>query len=142
MFDKAQAQISLDRTGHSVVLAYLVANLTRWTTHCVAFIRLLRVSDALKLEVMQHRSGLIKAQVGAATERACRFCCIHAVSGFNWSVRRLERRASRIRNFDGESVAVTALHSYLIVANRKRIQLQSGQHLKAYLKLQNWRNLQ
>jgi hypothetical protein len=67
MFDKAQAQISLDRTGHSVVLAYLVANLTRWTTHCVAFIRLLRVSDALKLEVMQHRSGLIKAQVGAAT---------------------------------------------------------------------------
>ena len=67
MFDKAQAQISLDRTGHSVVLAYLVANLTRWTTHCVAFIRLLRVSNALKLEVMQHCSSLIKVQVGAAT---------------------------------------------------------------------------
>jgi hypothetical protein len=67
MFDASQAQISLDRTGQSVVLAYLTANLTRWTTHCVAFIRLLRVQDALKLEVMQHRSGLIKAQVGAAT---------------------------------------------------------------------------
>ena len=67
MFDEAQGQISLDRTGYSVVLAYLVANLTRWTTHCIAFIRLLRVQDALKLEVMRHRSGLIKAQVGAAT---------------------------------------------------------------------------
>jgi hypothetical protein len=73
MFDDAQAQISLDRTGHPVVLAYLVANLTRWTTHCIAFIRLLRVQDALKLEVMQHRSAIIKAQVGAAisTEKRC-----------------------------------------------------------------------
>ena len=73
MFDASQAQISLDQRGQSVVLAYLTANLTRWTTHCVAFIRLLRVQDALKLEVMQHRSGLIKAQVGAATssEKQC-----------------------------------------------------------------------
>ena len=67
MFDKVQGQISLDRTGHSVVLAYLVANMTHWTTHCIAFMQLLRVQDALKLEVMCHRSGLIKAQVGAAT---------------------------------------------------------------------------
>lgn len=67
MFDSAQAQISQDRTGQSIILAYLAANLTRWTTHCVAFIRLLRVQSALKLEVMQHRTGLIKAQVGAAT---------------------------------------------------------------------------
>ena len=51
----------------SVILAYLSTNLTRWTTHCVAFIRLIRVQDALKLEVMQHCSGLIKAQVGVAT---------------------------------------------------------------------------
>jgi hypothetical protein len=73
MFDEAQGQISLDRTGHSVILAYLVANMTRWTTHCIAFKRLLRVQDALKLEVMRHRSGLIKAQVGAATssEKQC-----------------------------------------------------------------------
>jgi tRNA U55 pseudouridine synthase TruB len=33
----------------------------------VTFIRLLCVQDALKLEVMQHCSGLVKAQVGAAT---------------------------------------------------------------------------
>lgn len=67
MFDSTQAQISLDRISKSITLAYLVANITRWTTHCVAFIRLLHVQDALKLKVMQHRSGLIKAQVGAAT---------------------------------------------------------------------------
>jgi hypothetical protein len=29
-FDASQAQISLDRTGQSVILAYLSANLTRW----------------------------------------------------------------------------------------------------------------
>ena len=66
MFDSAQEKISLDREGKITVLAYLVANLTRWTTHYVAFMRLLRVKDALKLKVIQHRSGLIKAQVGAA----------------------------------------------------------------------------
>jgi hypothetical protein len=38
MFDAAQEQISVDRTGKPVVLAYLPANITRWTTHCVAFI--------------------------------------------------------------------------------------------------------
>ena len=54
MFDSAQAQISLDCISKSITLAYLVANITRWTTHCVAFIRLLHVQDALKLEVMQH----------------------------------------------------------------------------------------
>ena len=67
MFDEAQKQISLDTDGKEKVVAYVVANMTRWTTHCVAFIRLLRVQRALQLEVMQHRSGLIKAQVGAAT---------------------------------------------------------------------------
>jgi hypothetical protein len=66
MFDSAQAQISLDRRGKPLVLAYLVANLTRWTTHYITFIRLLHVQDALKLEVMQHRASLIQAQVGAA----------------------------------------------------------------------------
>lgn len=67
MFDKAQAQISLDRTGYPLVLSYLVTNLTCWITHCIAFMRLFHVRDTLKLEVMQHHSGLIKAQVGAAT---------------------------------------------------------------------------
>ena len=67
MFDSAQAQISQDQTGQPIILVYLAANITRWTTHCVAFIRLLQVQSALKLEVLQHQSGLIKAQVGAAT---------------------------------------------------------------------------
>ena len=49
MFDASQAQISLDRTGQSVALVYLATNLTWWTTHCIVFIRLLRVQDALKL---------------------------------------------------------------------------------------------
>ena len=72
IFDDAQAQSSLDCTGHSVVLAYLVANLTWWTTYCVTFIQLW-VQSALKLEVMQHCVGLIKAQVGVATsaEKLC-----------------------------------------------------------------------
>lgn len=74
MFDVSQAQIGLDQTGQSVVLVYLTTNLTQWTTHCIVFIRLLHVhQDALKLKVMQHHSGLIKAQVGVATssEKQC-----------------------------------------------------------------------
>jgi hypothetical protein len=67
IFNASQAQISLDWTGQSVILAYLTANLTWWTVHCVVFIRLIHVQDTLKLKVMQHHSGLIKAQVGAAT---------------------------------------------------------------------------
>ena len=67
LFDKAQGQISLDRTGYVIVLAYLVANLTRWTTHCIAFSRLHDLRDALKLAVLQRREAIIKAQVGAAT---------------------------------------------------------------------------
>ena len=67
MFDEAHKQISLDTDRKEKVLAYVVVNMTGWTTHCVTFIRLLQVHCALQLEVMQHRSGLIKAQVGAAT---------------------------------------------------------------------------
>jgi hypothetical protein len=67
MFGNTQAWISQHWTGQRTVLAYLVANLTRWTTHCVAFIRLLQVQSALKLKVMRRQSGLNKAQVGAAT---------------------------------------------------------------------------
>ncbi|KAJ3791970.1 ribonuclease H-like domain-containing protein [Lentinula aff. detonsa] len=67
IFDKAQEDISCDRNnGRVVVLAYVVANLTRWTTHYIAFMRLLRVKDALKLAVLQHRGAIINAQVGAA----------------------------------------------------------------------------
>ena len=38
MFDTAQEQISVDQIGKPVVLAYLPANITQWTTHCIAFI--------------------------------------------------------------------------------------------------------
>ncbi len=67
MVDTSQAHISLHQIGQSIILAYLTENLTQWTTHCIAFIRLLHVQGALKLEVMQHCDGLIKAQVGMAT---------------------------------------------------------------------------
>lgn len=75
MFDTAQATIIRDRAvnpGSAAssesdhVLSYLVANMTRWTTHCIAFMRLLCVRRALTLEVMQHRNGLIQAQVLSA----------------------------------------------------------------------------
>ena len=73
MFNEARKQISLNANGREKVVTYVVTNMTRWTTHCVAFIRLLRVQCALQLEVMWHCSSLIKAQVGAAmyTEKAC-----------------------------------------------------------------------
>ncbi|KAJ6498527.1 ribonuclease H-like domain-containing protein [Mycena vitilis] len=68
IFDEAQATISRDRNaGKVVVLSYLVANLTRWTTHFVAFKRLSNVSQALKLAVMQKLTSIVAAEVGAAT---------------------------------------------------------------------------
>jgi hypothetical protein len=54
IFDSAQAQISQDQTGDCTILAYLSANVTWWTTHCVGFIQLIQVAPALKLTVMQH----------------------------------------------------------------------------------------
>ena len=67
LFNEAQGQISLDRTGYVVVLAYLIANLTHWTTHCVTFICLHSLQGVLKLAVLQWWEAIIKAQVGAAT---------------------------------------------------------------------------
>jgi len=54
MFDSMQEKISLDRKGKFTILAYLVANLTRWTTHSVAFMHHLQVKDALTPKVIQH----------------------------------------------------------------------------------------
>ncbi|KAJ6610634.1 ribonuclease H-like domain-containing protein [Mycena sp. CBHHK59/15] len=85
IFDKSQEVISKDRNaGRIIILAYLVANLTRWTTHFVAFTRLFFLRDALQLAVLQSRSAIIAAEVGAATstegERlkadAERFCAL------------------------------------------------------------------
>jgi hypothetical protein len=67
LMDKAQATISMDRIQKEVILAYLVANMTRWTTHCTAFIWLLALKAALRLTVMQNRAAIIAAQVCAAT---------------------------------------------------------------------------
>lgn len=67
IFDDAQKRISLGRTGRAVVLSYLSANLTRWTTHCIAFMRLLLVKRALQNAVMELRPAIVKAQVGVAT---------------------------------------------------------------------------
>ncbi|KAJ7670124.1 ribonuclease H-like domain-containing protein [Mycena polygramma] len=67
IFDDAQATMSQDsNAGVIVILAYLVANLTRWTTHFVAFKRLFDVRQALKLAVFQKRNAIIAAEVGAA----------------------------------------------------------------------------
>ena len=49
-----------------IVLAYIIANLTRWTTHYIAFAHLLHLKDALKFAVLRHRGAIIDAQVGAA----------------------------------------------------------------------------
>ena len=65
--DNSQATISWDCLHRVLVLAYLITNLTCWTTHCMAFIRLLAVKAALWLAVMQSQAAIIAAEVGAAT---------------------------------------------------------------------------
>ncbi|KAJ6607529.1 hypothetical protein B0H10DRAFT_2439527 [Mycena sp. CBHHK59/15] len=68
IFDASQRIISKDRNGGIIiVLAYLVANLTRWTTHFVAFMRIFILRQALQLAVLQNRTAIIEAEVGAAT---------------------------------------------------------------------------
>ena len=66
IFDHCQERISKDRTGVVTVLTYLVANLTRWTTHSIAFTRLLALKPAIRLGAQEYRGDIIKAQVGAA----------------------------------------------------------------------------
>lgn len=68
LFDNAQAEVSRNKPGGgSKVLAYLVANMTRWTTHVVAFIRLIDLKQSLQLAVLSSREKIVAAQVGAAT---------------------------------------------------------------------------
>ncbi|KAF8142876.1 hypothetical protein K438DRAFT_2111369 [Mycena galopus ATCC 62051] len=66
IFDNAQRELSPDRVGRILILAYLVANLTRWTTHCIAFLRLLILQEYLQFAVLRDRGAIIAAQVGAA----------------------------------------------------------------------------
>ena len=66
--DESQATVSLDCLHWVVILAYLLANLTQWMTHCTAFIQLLMVQDAIILAVMQKQNTIIAAEVGTATD--------------------------------------------------------------------------
>ncbi|KAJ7864016.1 ribonuclease H-like domain-containing protein [Mycena leptocephala] len=66
IFDASQKTISMMNVGHFIILAYLVANITRWTTHFVAFCRLLLLKEALQHAVYTRRKDIIDAQVGAA----------------------------------------------------------------------------
>ncbi|KAJ7808340.1 ribonuclease H-like domain-containing protein [Mycena olivaceomarginata] len=52
---------------HGKVLTYLVANLTRWTTHLVAALRFQRLKEPIRKAILNDREDIIKAQVGAET---------------------------------------------------------------------------
>ncbi|KAF5343814.1 hypothetical protein D9758_016207 [Tetrapyrgos nigripes] len=67
IFDAAQEWIAKDQNiQRIVILSYLIANLTRWTTQYVAFFRLRDLKAPLQLAVMQSRNAILTAQVGAA----------------------------------------------------------------------------
>ncbi|KAF8178337.1 hypothetical protein K438DRAFT_1977968 [Mycena galopus ATCC 62051] len=66
IFDAVQSQYTKYRLGYVLVLVYLVANLTRWTTHCIALMQLFRLEEPLQLAVMQSRGAIVVAQLGAA----------------------------------------------------------------------------
>ena len=51
------------------VLAFLVANLTRWGTHFYAFDRLDELKDPMRQAVISRRQDIISAQVGAEKNR-------------------------------------------------------------------------
>ncbi|TFK58634.1 hypothetical protein BDN72DRAFT_781827 [Pluteus cervinus] len=51
------------------VLAFLVANMTRWTTHFIAFDRLGDLKDSLRRAVLLRKDEIISAQVGAEKNR-------------------------------------------------------------------------
>ncbi|KAI5823255.1 hypothetical protein K523DRAFT_255488 [Schizophyllum commune Tattone D] len=61
IFDDTQLEVDPD----APILAYLVANLTRWTTHYLAARRLLRLRQPLQRAAFNHQRLIIKAQVGA-----------------------------------------------------------------------------
>lgn len=66
IFNELQAE-------HSVppgkILAFLIANMTRWTTHLIAFIRLYVLKDPMRRAVITRRQDIINAQVGAEKNR-------------------------------------------------------------------------
>ncbi|EJD43092.1 hypothetical protein AURDEDRAFT_167769 [Auricularia subglabra TFB-10046 SS5] len=61
IFDTVQR----DTNKNDKSLSYLVGNTTRWTTHMVAFHRLIDFRDALQRAVYTQREAIVLAQVGA-----------------------------------------------------------------------------
>ncbi|KAJ6543312.1 hypothetical protein B0H10DRAFT_1970455 [Mycena sp. CBHHK59/15] len=73
IFDTSQKIVSMQNLGRYIILAYLIANLTCWTTHDVAFARLFFLKEPLQFAVYTRRKDIIEAQVGAtvSTEGEC-----------------------------------------------------------------------
>ncbi|KAF5387115.1 hypothetical protein D9615_001638 [Tricholomella constricta] len=66
VFDESQAAISIPA---GKVLAFFVANMTRWTTHFLAFDHLHDLKESMRCAVIQRRMDIISAQVGAEKNR-------------------------------------------------------------------------
>ncbi|KAJ7937737.1 hypothetical protein B0H13DRAFT_1588366, partial [Mycena leptocephala] len=76
IFDESQSIISMDRAGRIIILAYLVANITRWTTHFVAFCRLFALRQSLQLAFLQKRSALRVLPPRLVRLHTERFCAL------------------------------------------------------------------
>jgi hypothetical protein len=66
IFNQVQEEVSKDRTGMIKILAYLIVNLTCWTTHYVAFQQLFILKTPLQFAVLRNWKVIVDAQVGAA----------------------------------------------------------------------------
>jgi hypothetical protein len=66
IFNDTQAEISVPP---GKVLAFLVANMTHWTTHFIAFDRLSDLKDAMRQAVISRKQEIISAQIGAEKNR-------------------------------------------------------------------------
>ncbi|KAK7017310.1 DUF659 domain-containing protein [Favolaschia claudopus] len=61
IFDTQQQELS------GKILAYILPNLTRWTTHLIAAIRFSLLKAPIRAAVLNHPDAIVKAQVGAET---------------------------------------------------------------------------
>ena len=62
IFNETQAEIS---SPPGKVLTYLVANMTCWNTHFIAFNRLYTLKDPMRRAVISRRQDIVARQVGA-----------------------------------------------------------------------------
>lgn len=62
IFDETQAEFSIPQ---GKVLTFLMANMTCWTTHFVAFDRLSDLKDPMRRAVISRKEDIISTQVGA-----------------------------------------------------------------------------